>query len=142
MDEKHNFLEIFENFHKNMLKTHYFCIFFKKFNKPCVNFSRVSTKNANCWEILKVFDENSIDKLNLYFIFIFFRKFVTKNRAFENNTIFLQQFFRFGGGGCPPPGYALDIPSLSRNRKQRKNELGAVCFSFHFSYLQLSILYS
>ena len=30
------------------------------------------------------------------------RKFVTKNRAFGNNTIFLQQFFRFRGGGLPP----------------------------------------
>ena len=35
-------------------------------------------------KILKFFDENSIEKLNYYF----FRKFVTKNRAFGNNTIF------------------------------------------------------
>ena len=56
-NEKHNFLEIlekiFENCHKNIAKLHYFCIFFKKPNKPCVNFFRVWTKNENCWEILR-----------------------------------------------------------------------------------------
>ena len=63
---------------------------------------------GNFEKILKNFDENSIEKLYLYlyfyFVFIFnfifhfiFRKFVTKNRAFANNTIFLQQFFRFRG---------------------------------------------
>ena len=102
-----------------MLKIHYFCIFFKKNNKPCVNFFRVWTKNANCWEILKIFDENYIEKLNFYFIFIFnfiFGKFVTKNRAFGNNTSFLQQFFRFRGDFPPsPPGYALGWVLTNRN---------------------------
>ena len=38
-----------------------------------------------------------------------FGKFVTKNRAFGNNTIFLQQFFRLrGGGDSPPPKSAYD----------------------------------
>ena len=44
-----------ENFHKNIAKMHYFCIFSKELNKPCVNFSRVWTKKANCWEILRNF---------------------------------------------------------------------------------------
>ena len=58
---------------------------------------------GNFEKILKFFDENSIEKLNfLFFNFYFFRKFVTKNRAFGNNTIFLQQFFRFRGGDFPP----------------------------------------
>ena len=53
---------------------------------------------GNFEKILKFFDENSIGKLNFFiFIFYFFLKFVTKNRAFGNNTIFLQQFFRFRG---------------------------------------------
>ena len=69
---------------------------------------RVWTKNANSEifeKILKIFDENSIEKLNFYFIF---RKFVTKNRAFGNNTSFLQFFSVSGGGDFPfPPGYAL-----------------------------------
>ena len=46
---------------------------------------------------------------------IIFGKFVTKNRAFGNNTIFYSfrfTIFRFRwGGGFPPssPGYALDL---------------------------------
>ena len=51
--------KIFENLQKNFLrklqKMHYFSKFFKRFNKPCVNFSRVWTKNTNCWEILRNF---------------------------------------------------------------------------------------
>ena len=46
---------------------------------------------------MKIFDENSIEKLNFYFYF-YFGKFVTKNSALENNTIFLPQFFWFRGG--------------------------------------------
>ena len=112
LDEKHNFSEsfekIFENFIRIFLKMHYFSIFFQKVNKPCVNFLRVWTKNANCWEtfekFLKNFDENSIENLNFFhFIYNFiFRKFVTKNRALGNNTSFLRQFFRFRGGGVSP----------------------------------------
>ena len=34
-----------------------------------------------------------------FLFYFYFGKFVTKNRAFENNTIFLQQFFRFRGEG-------------------------------------------
>ena len=72
-------------------------------------FARLDEKHkllGNFEKILKFFDENSIEKLNclfFYFYFLFFfRKFVTKNRAFGNNTIFLQQFFRFRGGGISP----------------------------------------
>ena len=67
-------------------------------------FSRLDEKHkllGNFEKILKFFDKNSLEKLNFlffYFYFLFFPKFVTKNRAFGNNTIFLQQFFRFGGG--------------------------------------------
>ena len=50
---------------------------------------------GNFEKILENFDENSIEKLNFYF---YFGKFVTKNRAFGNNTIFLQQFFPVSGG--------------------------------------------
>ena len=66
--------------------------------------SRLDEKHkllGNFEKILKIFDENSIEKLNFYF---YLGKFVTKNRAFGNNTIFLQRFFGFG---FPPPGYAL-----------------------------------
>ena len=80
---------------------------------------------GNFEKFLKIFDENSIEKLNFYFIFIFyfifyfFRKFVTKNRAFGNNTIFLQQFFRFRGGGgispLPPLATPLSAPAQWRS---------------------------
>ena len=80
-------------------------------------FRRLDEKHRllrNFEQIVKFIDENSIEKLNFLFFFIFifyfFRKFVTKNRALGNNTIFLQQFFRFRGGGDfppSPPGYAL-----------------------------------
>ena len=81
----------------------YFSIFFKRCNKPRVHFSPLDKKHklqGNFEKILKMFAENSIEKLNFIKIF---GKFVTKNRAFGNNTIFLQQIFRLGGGGIPPP---------------------------------------
>ena len=40
---------------ETLAKMHYFSISFQKLIKPCVNFSRVWTKNANCWEILRKF---------------------------------------------------------------------------------------
>ena len=43
-------------------------------------------------------DENSIDKLN----FLFLLENVTKNRAFGNNTIFLQHFFAPPYEKCNP----------------------------------------
>ena len=58
----------------------------------------------NFEKIWKIFDENSIEKLNFY---LFLGKFVAKNRNFGNNIIFLQQFFPVRGGGSnPPPAYA------------------------------------
>ena len=70
-------------------------------------FARLDEKHkllGNFEKILKFFDKNALEKLNfVFFYFYFFRKFVTKNRAFGNNTIFLQQFFRFRGGGEFPP---------------------------------------
>ena len=102
-----NCWKFWEKFRKKLRKMHYFSIFFNKFNKPCVNFfTRLDERRILLGNFEKIFDENFIEKLNFYFIFI--GKFVTKNRAFGNNTIFLQQFFRFlggggGGRGFPPP---------------------------------------
>ena len=87
----------------------YFRLFCQKISKPCVKFSRVWTKNTIVWEyfekILKFFDENSMEKLNFY---LFFGKFVAKNRNFGINIIFLQQFSPVRGGLNPPnpPAYA------------------------------------
>ena len=94
--------EKFSNVFENFRKIHYFSIFFEKFNKPCVNFSRVWTKTTIFWkilEILKIFYENSIEKLNFY---LFLGNVVAKNRAFGNNIIFLLQFFPVWGFNQPP----------------------------------------
>ena len=45
---------------------HYFSLFHTKFYKPSVNFSRLDKKHkvlGNFEKILKIFDENSIEKL-------------------------------------------------------------------------------
>ena len=103
LDEKHNLLESFEKiFIRILLKCIIFAYFSKKFSKPCVNFSRVWTKNANCWEILKIFDETSIEKLNFYFIFIFMlENLLLKIEPSEITPFFYHNFFRFGGGDFP-----------------------------------------
>ena len=94
--------ENFRKFAKNSLSKLQKCSIFANFSKnfkPSVKLSRVWTKNRIGWgnfeKIEKIFDENSIEKLNFY---IFFGKFVAKNRAFGNNIIFSTRFFRFGGG--------------------------------------------
>ena len=84
----------------------YFRLFCKKISKPCVKFSRVWTINTIVWgefeKILKTFDDNSMEKLNFY---LFLGKVVAKNRNVGNNIIFLQHFFRLGGGGGLNPPY-------------------------------------
>ena len=59
---------------------------------------------GNFEKILKILDENSIEKLNFI---IMFRKFVTQNRAFGNDTI-----FRLRRGGDIPP-FPLNPPVSS-----------------------------
>ena len=122
LDEKHNLLEsfekIFEIFHKNIAKNALFLDIFQKNSKNhaflfCA-FGRKTQIVGKFWENFENFWWKFYWKWNFYFILIFnfifnfiFRKFVTKNRAFGNNTSFLQHFFGFGGGGDSPPGYAL-----------------------------------
>ena len=52
-------------------------------------------------------DRTEFLKLNFYF---YFGKFVTKHKAFGNNTIFYNNFFGFGRGGVP---LATPLRSLS-----------------------------
>ena len=51
---------------KKIAKNPLFCIALKELNKPCDNFSRVWTKNKliNSDKFLKIFDKNSLGKLN------------------------------------------------------------------------------
>ena len=99
---------IFESFSKiflrKLLKMHYLSIFFKRFNKPCVNFSRVWTKNevlGNFEKNLKIFDENAIEKLNI-FIFYFFENLLLKIEPSEIPPFFYNNFFSVSGGGHFP----------------------------------------
>ena len=67
-----NFRDFLKVFLRKLQTMHNFRIFFKYVNKLCVHFLRVWTQNtnlANFEEILKFSDENSIEKLNVYFIF-------------------------------------------------------------------------
>ena len=76
-------------------------------------------------KILKIFDENSIEKLNFIMIF---GKFVTKNRASEITPFFYNNFFGFGGDPpLPPP---LNPPMLVKLFKIAKISF---VFSFKFS---------
>ena len=92
-------------FLKKIAKMHYFSLFFQRnVTNPALIFPRVWTKNTNCWKIeksLKIFDENSIEKLN----FNNSGNVFAKNRAIGNNIIFLEQFFPFQEGEVPyvPP---------------------------------------
>ena len=61
-------------------------------------------------KILKIFDENSIENLNFYFIFILFFENLLLNIEPSEITPVFYNIFRFRGGGdfpLPPPGYAL-----------------------------------
>ena len=65
--------------------------------------------SGNFEKTLKIFDKSSFEKIEFLTIF---GKVVAKNRAFENNIIFLQHFFQFRGGGnvlYVPPGGAYGI---------------------------------
>ena len=85
---------------------------------------------------MKIFDENSIEKLNFIIIF---GKFVTKNRAFGNNTSFLQQFFRLRGGDFSPlpPPPPLNPPMLFTRRLISHGIRGLLHFSNRHFYLYL-----
>ena len=95
----------------------YFSIFFKQFNKACVNFLSVWTKSSNCWEILRKFCKFLMKILKKKWSF-YFGKFFTKTRAFGNNIVFLQQFFRVRGISAFPPGYALDTNGKGWNLRE------------------------
>ena len=79
---------------ENCKKCCIFAYFAKKFQNHALNFRAFGRKTQLFGEILKIFDENSKEKLNFY---LFLANFVAKNRNFGNNIIFLQQFFPVGG---------------------------------------------
>ena len=75
---------------------------------------------GNFEKILKLFDKNSLEKLNFY---LFLEK-LSKNRDLGNNIIFLQQFFQFRRGErsqCSPLAAPMDYktPKLNLNNTAR-----------------------
>ena len=61
------FSKNFKKFLKKIANMHYLSLFFKRFNKSRVNLWRLWTKNTllgNSEKIFKIFDKNSIGKLN------------------------------------------------------------------------------
>ena len=89
---------------------HYFSIFSKNVTNRVLFFVRLDENHlqfGDFLKILKIYDENSIEKLNFYFNFIL-RKFVCKNRAFGNYFFSTTIFFGFAGGAIFP---SLRLPS-------------------------------
>ena len=94
-----NFDKIFSKvFLRKLLIMLYFCLFYTKFYEPCFNFARVWTKNTNCWkifdEILKILDENSIEKLTSK---LFLENLMLKIEPSEITSFFYNNFFHFRG---------------------------------------------
>ena len=97
------FWENFRKFSKNFLRNLQKCIILAYFSKNLTNHSlifcalgRKAQIVGKFWENFESFWWKFYRKIEFLFYFYFW-KFVTKNRAFGNNTIFLQQFFRFLG---------------------------------------------
>ena len=101
-----NFRKFPKDFIIKMRKMHYFSIFFKICNEPLLYFFARLDEKQNLSENFKKSFENlwwkftrKIEFCNFYF---YFGKFVIKNRAFGNNTIFLQLCLRFLWGDFHP----------------------------------------
>ena len=116
LDEKEKFFEIirkfskiFKNLSRKLPKMHNLSIFFKCFNKACVNSSRIWTKNANFWEILRkncnVLMKIPLKNWILYFYlynFNFFANLLLKIEPSEITPFFYNILFGFGVGGKFP----------------------------------------
>ena len=99
-------LRIFENLQKSCKNA-----FFKKdFQNPALNFCAFGRKTLfvlKCFDkILKVFDENSIEKL--IFLLYFSERFLLKIEPLELTSFFSNIFSGSGGGLNPsiPPAYS------------------------------------
>ena len=107
------FLKRFRKFSKVFLRKLRKCIILQYFSKILTNNALVFRTFGGKTQFFGKFWENFerckfYRKIEFfYFLFLFFGKFVTKNRDFGNNTIFLQHFFGLGGNSHFPFGYAL-----------------------------------
>ena len=93
-----NFSKIFIRI---LLKMHYFCIFFQRnLTNHSLFFCAFGqkTQRKKFEKSLKIFDENSNEKLNFY-LSLFFEYLLLKIEP-SKITSFLQQFFSVSGGGA------------------------------------------
>ena len=92
---------------------HYFSIFSQNLTNHTLNFCAFGRKTqivGKFEKILKIFDENAIEKLNFYFIIIFILENLLLKIEPSEITPFFYSNFSVSGGGIShfSPGYALD----------------------------------
>ena len=107
MGDKHKLLEILRKFSKiykiflrKLRKRIILAYFSKDLTKNALIFARLDEKRkylGNFEKVLKVFDENSIEKLNFYFIFIFILVNLLLKIEPSEITPFSTTIFCFGG---------------------------------------------
>ena len=93
---RRNFLKFAKNSLRKLLNMHYFSLFFKKFQNYALHFCAFGRKTqfvGKFEKILKIFDENSIEKLHFY---LFLGKLLLKIEPSEITSVFYNNFFRFG----------------------------------------------
>ena len=96
--------KIFKRFLKKSAKMHYFSIISKSLTIHALIFCAFGRKTQIAGKFLEKLLVNFWWKFYRKIEFlIIFGKFVTKHRAFGNNTIFLQLFFLFRGHFSPSP---------------------------------------
>ena len=91
-----NFRKVSKDFVRKLRK----CIILADFSKDLTNNALIFCAFGQNRKLLGDFWWKFSRKVEFFFYF-YFGKFVTKNVAFGNNTIFLQQIFRLGGGDFP-----------------------------------------
>ena len=102
-------MKIFKKLLKKIAKINYFSIFSKDVtNQPFASLDEKRKIFGKFEKILKDFDENSIENVNFYFIFIL-ENLLVKIEPSEITPFFYNNCFSVSGG-CPPipPGYALE----------------------------------
>ena len=101
------FSEVCKWFLQELQKAQYFCLFFKKIWKPCVNLSRVWTKNTSCLEIVRKFWWKFSRKIEFFELSVENWLLKVKPQEIHFSTTLFS--ISLEGVHCvPPPGGAYD----------------------------------